>query len=45
MTIEKEIAELEQLMEQVDGWKTRRAEIDAALTKVISFKNFGEEKS
>ena len=38
MTIEKEIAELEQLMEQVDGWKSRRAEIEAALTKVVTFK-------
>ena len=37
MTIEKEIAELEQLMEQVDGWKARRQEIEAALTKVVTF--------
>jgi ATP-binding cassette, subfamily D (ALD), peroxisomal long-chain fatty acid import protein len=42
MTIEKEIAELEQLMEQVDGWKSRRAEIETALTKVVSFKKSGE---
>jgi hypothetical protein len=45
MTIEKEIAELEQQMEQVDCWKSRRAEIDAALTKVVSFKDSGEEES
>ena len=37
MTIEKEIAELEQLLEHVDGWKARRREIEAALTKVVSF--------
>jgi ATP-binding cassette, subfamily D (ALD), peroxisomal long-chain fatty acid import protein len=45
MTIEKEIAELEQQMEQVDCWKSRRAEIDAGLTKVVSFKDSGEEES
>jgi hypothetical protein len=45
MTIEKEIAELEQLMEQVDGWRTRRAEIDVALTKVVSFQSSGELKT
>ena len=39
MTIEKEITELEQLLEQVDGWKSRRMEIEAALTKVVSFNN------
>ena len=39
ITIEKEIAELEQLMRQVDRWKKRRAEIEATLTKVVSFKN------
>jgi hypothetical protein len=37
MTIEKEIAELEELMAQVDGWKARRQEIETALTKVVSF--------
>jgi ATP-binding cassette, subfamily D (ALD), peroxisomal long-chain fatty acid import protein len=37
MTIEKEIAELEELMSQVDGWKARRQEIETALTKVVSF--------
>jgi ATP-binding cassette, subfamily D (ALD), peroxisomal long-chain fatty acid import protein len=37
MTIEKEISELEELMTQVDGWKTRREEIETALTKVVSF--------
>ena len=42
MTIEKEIAELEQLMEQVDGWKSRRAEIETALTKVVNFKKSEE---
>jgi len=36
MTIEKEIVELEELMAQVNRWKARRAEIDAALTKVVS---------
>jgi hypothetical protein len=45
MTIENEIAELEQLMEQVDGWKTRREEIDVALTKVVSFNSPGEVKT
>jgi len=39
MTIEKEIAELEELLQEVDGWKSRRAEIEAALTKVVSFNN------
>jgi ATP-binding cassette subfamily D (ALD) long-chain fatty acid import protein len=39
MTIEKEIAELEQLLEQVHGWRSRRQEIEAALTKVVSFNN------
>ena len=39
MTIEKEIAELQQLLEQVDGWRSRRQEIEAALTKVVSFNN------
>jgi hypothetical protein len=33
MTIEKEISECEALMEQVDGWKTRREEIETALDK------------
>jgi hypothetical protein len=42
MTIEKEIAELEQLMAQVDRWKSRREEIEVALTKTISFHS-GEE--
>ena len=42
MTIEKEIAELEELMGQVDKWKSRREEIEAALTKVVSF-NEGEK--
>jgi ATP-binding cassette, subfamily D (ALD), peroxisomal long-chain fatty acid import protein len=37
MTIEKEIAELEELMGQVDKWKSRREEIETALTKVVSF--------
>jgi hypothetical protein len=37
MTIEKEIAELELLLGQVDGWKSRRMEIEAALTKAVSF--------
>jgi len=37
MTIEKEIAEMEKLMAQVDRWKSRREEIEAALTKVVSF--------
>jgi hypothetical protein len=37
MTIEKEIAELEELMSQVDGWKARRQEIETALTMVVSF--------
>jgi hypothetical protein len=37
MTIEKEIAELEKLMAQVDKWKSRREEIEAALTQVVSF--------
>jgi ATP-binding cassette, subfamily D (ALD), peroxisomal long-chain fatty acid import protein len=37
MTIEKEIAELEELMSQVEGWKARRAEIETALTKVVTF--------
>lgn len=44
MTIENEIAELEQLMEQVDGWRTRRTEIDVALTKVVSFNSSGRVK-
>lgn len=39
MTIEKEIAELEEMMAEVDGWKTRRDEIEKALTKVVSFDN------
>jgi hypothetical protein len=42
MTIEKEIAELEQLMAQVDRWKSRRVEIEVALTKIISFNSGGE---
>ena len=37
MTIEKEIAELEEMLTAVDGWKARRDEIDNALTKVVSF--------
>jgi len=45
MTIEKEIAELEQLMEQVDGWKRRREEIEAALTKVVSLNTPEAQKS
>ena len=45
MTIEKEIAELEELMDEVDGWKSRREEIEAALTKVVSFKNEAEDIS
>lgn len=44
MTIENEIAELEQLMEQVDGWRTRTTEIDVALTKVVSFNSSGRVK-
>lgn len=42
MTIEKEIAELEELMSQVDGWKARRAEIEAALTKVVKLDDQGK---
>jgi len=41
MTIEKEIAELEELMSQVDGWKARRTEIETALTKVVTFDDHG----
>jgi len=37
MTIEKEIAELEEMIAEVDGWKARRDEIEKALTKVVSF--------
>jgi ATP-binding cassette, subfamily D (ALD), peroxisomal long-chain fatty acid import protein len=37
LTIEKEIAELEELMEQVDHWKARREEIEVALTKIVPF--------
>ena len=37
MTIEKEIADLEEFMQQVEGWKSRRQEIEMALTKVVSF--------
>ena len=44
MTIEKEIAELEELMAQVEGWKSRRAEIEAAL-HVVTLGNATEEKS
>jgi len=44
MTIEKEIAELEGLMSQVDGWKTRRAEIETALTKVVTFEEEATRK-
>lgn len=39
MTIEKEIAELEEMMKEVDGWKARREEIETALTKAVSFKD------
>jgi len=42
MTIEKEIAELEELMKEVDGWKARRQEIETALSKVVTFENHGD---